>query len=141
MEAETAGTGAADRLVSPQIFSINITLEVNNGAALWAAAVDRGMSTPFATVADIVDVIGPQDDPDLGDCLAMLLLPTTAEGCIVQGFTIDPILVPPAMTLVVKRGRHTGGDAPYKPMPSSEVAGRSIPFTVSVSAPPADLTS
>ena len=73
-------------------YRISIAIDVVNTRALWNAALSRGLMAPGATFEDVVDTIGPCDDPAIADCLAMLALPADLKGCLVDDFTIDPAL-------------------------------------------------
>lgn len=73
-------------------YRISIAIDVVNTRALWNAALSRGLMAPGATFEDVVDTIGPCDDPAIADCLAMLALPGDLKGCLVDDLTIDPAL-------------------------------------------------
>jgi hypothetical protein len=73
-------------------YRISIAVDVINARALWNAALSRGLMAPGATFEDVVDTIGPCDDPAIADCLAMLALPADLKGCSVEDFAIDPAL-------------------------------------------------
>lgn len=78
-----AGVGHGDR------YRISIAIDVVSPRALWNAALSRGLMAPGATFEDVVDTIGPSDDPAIVDCLAMLALPADLKGCSIEDFTID----------------------------------------------------
>ena len=65
-------------------YRISISVDVINARALWNAALSRGLMAPGATFEDVVDTIGPCDDPAIADCLAMLALPADLKGCSVS---------------------------------------------------------
>lgn len=73
-------------------YRISIAIDVVNPRALWNAALSRGLMAPGATFEDVVDTIGPSDDPAIVDCLAMLALPADLKGCSIEDFTIDPAI-------------------------------------------------
>ena len=69
-------------------FQVSFTLSVRNATALWSAAARKGLSAPGATIDDVMDVIGPREDPSIADCLAMLAAPAALEGCALQNFEV-----------------------------------------------------
>jgi hypothetical protein len=62
-------------------YRIELSLSVNDAAALWCAALARGMAAPGASRDALVDVNGPAEDPDLAACLIMLAVPAELPGC------------------------------------------------------------
>lgn len=73
-------------------YRISIAVDVTNVRALWNAALSRGLMAPDATFEDVVDTIGPCEDPIIADCLAMLAMPIDLHGCAIEEFAIDPAL-------------------------------------------------
>lgn len=71
-------------------FQVTLTLSVDDVEALWAAAATRGMQSPGATVADVLDTIGPREDPSIADCIAMLTAPSVVAGCALEDFAVEP---------------------------------------------------
>jgi hypothetical protein len=84
--------GALDIPSTPRLvessFTIELSLSVADGQALWAAAAEFGLAAPGATFEDVCDSIGPRDDPDLPACLAMLTAPRAIGGCQLHDFEI-----------------------------------------------------
>ena len=68
---------------------MTLTLAVHDVVALWSAAAARGMAAPGAAIEDVLDVIGPREDPSISDCIAMLAAPLPLPGCLVDDFWID----------------------------------------------------
>ena len=71
-------------------FTVSLTLTVDDMRALWSAAADRALAAPGMTLADVLDTIGPREDPALGECLAMLAGPMPIAGCSLDAFEITP---------------------------------------------------
>jgi hypothetical protein len=69
-------------------FRIELSLTVADAAALWNAAFAAGLETPGASRDDLVQVIGPAEDPDLAACLAMLAAPAGLAGCELDDFEL-----------------------------------------------------
>lgn len=82
----TAGTPATQ-------FEFRLKLRVENPAALWQAAARRcgsGIDPSFDDIDDIVDLIGPPEDPSIADCLMVLALPDRIAGCTMTSVFLDP---------------------------------------------------
>jgi hypothetical protein len=56
-------------------FTVALTLTVADARALWSAAADRALAAPGMTLADVLDTIGPREDPSIADCIALLTGP------------------------------------------------------------------
>lgn len=74
--------------MSPRL-RIAIDLNIQNTDDLWAHVSGRLAANYALTVDEVIETIGPRQDPDLFNCLAMLLDPPTWKGCVVDGFRID----------------------------------------------------
>lgn len=72
---------------SAPTFTVALTLSVENAEALWNAAAERAMKAGMA-LSDILDTIGPREDPALADCIAMLTAPAGVAGCSLEDFTV-----------------------------------------------------
>lgn len=70
-------------------FRVNFTLAVVDLPALWAAAAARLLEAPGMTLGDVLDVIGPREDPSIIDCITALARPTGLAGCLIDDFWID----------------------------------------------------
>lgn len=71
-------------------FTATLTLTVEDSRALWNAAADKALQAGMA-LSDVLDTIGPREDPSLSDCLAMLLVPTTVAGCVLDDFALGEV--------------------------------------------------
>ena len=69
-------------------FTVSLSLTVEDARALWSAAADRALAAPGMTLADVLDTIGPREDPSIADCIAMLTSPGAIAGCAVESFDI-----------------------------------------------------
>lgn len=65
------------------------------------------------TLDDVIDVLGPSEDPSLNDCIATLLKPETVAGCLLDDFWIDAFARTPPR-LVQGDGRSEGGERPVR---------------------------
>lgn len=66
-------------------WSIALWLRVDDPTTLWRAAADSAMAAPDMTLDDVIDTIGPSDDPEIASCLAMLLDCGRFAGCEFEG--------------------------------------------------------
>jgi hypothetical protein len=69
-------------------FTVALTLTVADARALWSAAADRALAAPGMTLADVLDTIGPREDPSIADCIALLTGPAAIAGCTVDEFDV-----------------------------------------------------
>jgi len=69
-------------------YRINLTIAVVDPQALWTAAAAKLLAAPGITVDDMVDMIGPCEDPSIADCLATLAEPVALPGCILDDFWV-----------------------------------------------------
>lgn len=82
-DSSTSGTGAA--------FTVTLTLNVEDARALWNAAAEKALQAPGMTLADVLDTIGPREDPSIADCIAMLTAPAAIPGCALDDFEVSPL--------------------------------------------------
>jgi hypothetical protein len=75
-------------------FMVTLTLTVEDVRALWGAAADRALAAPGMTVADVLDTIGPREDPAIAECLSMLTAPAGIAGCALDTFEVRAHPVP-----------------------------------------------
>jgi len=68
-------------------FTATLTLTVEDTRALWNAAAEKALQAGMA-LSDVLDTIGPREDPSISDCLAMLLVPAGIAGCALDDFTV-----------------------------------------------------
>ncbi|TGX54196.1 hypothetical protein E5A73_08760 [Sphingomonas gei] len=69
-------------------FTVTLTLNVEDARALWAAAADKALQAGM-TLSDVLDTIGPREDPAIADCIAMLTAPNAIAGCALDEFTVE----------------------------------------------------
>jgi len=69
-------------------YTVSLTLTVDDVRALWSAAADRALAAPGMTLADVLDTIGPREDPSIADCIAMLTSPAGIAGCALEAFEV-----------------------------------------------------
>lgn len=86
--SDTGVIHPADAKPSGQV-RIALTFTVRDREALWDAAASRGLAAPGMIIDDVVDVIGPREDPSIPDCLAMLVQPMAAPGCLLDQFDVS----------------------------------------------------
>lgn len=70
-------------------YSVTLTLTVTDPQLLWDAASCKLRSVPGMMLDDIVDVIGPREDPAVADCVAALSAPTAMPGCALEDFSVE----------------------------------------------------
>lgn len=70
-------------------FTVTLTLTVEDARALWTAAAEKAMQAPGMTLSDVLDTLGPREDPSIADCIAMLTVPGAIAGCALDDFSID----------------------------------------------------
>ena len=69
-------------------FTVTLTLTVEDASALWSAAADRALAAPGMTIADVLDTIGPREDPAIADCISVLTAPAGLAGCALEAFEV-----------------------------------------------------
>ena len=69
-------------------FTVTLTLTLEDSRALWSAAADRALAAPGMTIADVLDTIGPREDPAIAECIAMLTAPAGIAGCTLEDFEV-----------------------------------------------------
>ena len=102
--------------LQPQ-YRISLTLAVTDGRALWSAAAARLLAAPGTTLDDVIEVIGPCEDPLINDCIATLAKPDTFPGCVLDDFWIDGLAKsPPRLepSVVQGDGRSESADRPVR---------------------------
>lgn len=77
-------------------FDLDLCIRVEDAALLWRAAAAHAMCQPGAVLPDREDVLGPLDDPSIGDCIAMLAGPRPIAGCTFERFILTPVSAPGA---------------------------------------------
>lgn len=72
-------------------FSVSLSVSVIDPATLWLAAAEVAMAAPGMTLDDVIATIGSEHDPEIANCIAMLLQPAQLTGCDVQALTLHPV--------------------------------------------------
>ena len=70
-------------------FEFRLKLRVECPTALWQAAARHCGSHIDASLDDITELIGPEEDPSIADCLMALALPARIAGCTMTNVSID----------------------------------------------------
>lgn len=70
-------------------YRVTLTLAVVDPHALWTMAAARLIASSTMTVQDVIDVIGPRDDPSVADCIAAVARPEPMAGCTFDDFWVD----------------------------------------------------
>jgi len=71
-------------------FEFRLKLRVECPTALWHAAARRCGSGIDPSIDDIVELIGPPEDPSIADCLMALALPDRIPGCTMTNVFLAP---------------------------------------------------
>jgi hypothetical protein len=69
-------------------YTVTLSLTVEDARALWAAAAERALAAPGMTLADVLDTIGPREDPAIAECIAMLTAPAALPGCALDAYDV-----------------------------------------------------
>lgn len=73
-------------------FQFTLNLRVDCEGALWHAAAKHCSLSSAMPVDDIIDLIGPAEDPSIEECLLVLALPSRVAGCEMLDVRLDPCL-------------------------------------------------
>lgn len=73
-----------------QNFRLTLQIAVRDVDQLWRMAAARALATGELDQDAVEEVIGPVDDPQIADCLAMLLVPSPVAGCVMRAITVEP---------------------------------------------------
>lgn len=84
-----ASEGAA--VAELDVIHISLTVSVSDREALWDAAAAKALAMPGMRLSDVVDVIGPREEPEVADCIAMLTQPAALPGCALSCFDVDVV--------------------------------------------------
>jgi hypothetical protein len=82
--------------ISGEGYNVTLSLTVEDASALWCAAAERALGAPGMTLADVLDTIGPREDPDIAECIAMLVVPTSLAGCGLDQVSVREVAQPAA---------------------------------------------
>lgn len=69
-------------------FDIRICVSVQDAATLWRMAAATAMTSGGLTEADVEDMLGPCEDPNIADCLGLILGPGMLAGCTFEDFAV-----------------------------------------------------
>ena len=69
---------------------VALTFSVSDSQKLWDAAAERGLASPGMALEDLIDVLGPREDPSIAECLALLVQPAPTPGCLLEQFDVTP---------------------------------------------------
>ena len=72
-------------------YLVTLRLHVDDEAALWDAASARAIANWALSAEEVEDMFGPREDPDIGDCLSLLLYPGTIGGCRTNDWACAPL--------------------------------------------------
>ena len=61
-------------------YRIDLNICVNNPHMLWDSALKKALMYPYTTLETVIEMIGPCEDPDIPECLLLLLHPGLS-GC------------------------------------------------------------
>ncbi|WP_332802924.1 hypothetical protein [Sphingomonas sp. RT2P30] len=106
-------------------FRISLTLAVSDAQALWTAAAAKMLGSPGMTLDDVLDVIGPREDPSITECVAAIANPATLPGCVLDDFWIDGLRGCPPRTDAsagALEQRLVSGETPLRRPPSAHRA-------------------
>ncbi len=84
-------------------YTVTLTLNVENAGALWSAAADKALQAGMA-LADVLDTIGPREDPSIPDCIAMLTAPGAIAGCALDDYVVK-VAGPAELVQLPREGR------------------------------------
>lgn len=69
-------------------YRVVLSLGIADAQTLWEAAAERALAMPGMTLSDVIDTIGPREDPSIVDCLAMLTAPAAVPGCVMLDYSV-----------------------------------------------------
>ncbi|HUD91818.1 hypothetical protein [Sphingobium sp.] len=75
--------------ISDREFEFSLKLRVECPNALWKAAAHHCLHIFDYSNDDMIDLIGPAEDPSIEDCLMLLALPARMAGCAMLSTTMD----------------------------------------------------
>lgn len=92
MVLEYAGYPAEDSCGPNGEYQFVLKLRVDCVAGLWTAAAQHCMRVLASAEDEIIELIGPKEDPSIEDCLTILALPPLMPGCAMLDVSIDRAL-------------------------------------------------
>ena len=88
---QIAAANGRERNETVEAVRVTFTLSVSDRDALWGAAAAQALAAPGTRLGDVIEVIGPREDPSIADCIAMLTQPAPMPGCELDTFEIEAI--------------------------------------------------
>ena len=98
-------------------YRVSLSLSVSDPSVLWRAAAAAAMAAPGMTIDDVVDTIGSEQDPEIADCIALLLQPPRIDGVTMHDFTCRRAARPLS-------GAAAGSTPPSRPAPRNRRPSR-----------------
>lgn len=91
-------------------YRVSLSLSVTDARALWSEAAMAALALPGTTLDDVVATLGSEHDPEIADCIALLLQPPRIAGATIHSFACRRAGRPGIVTTVVTppRGQHAG---------------------------------
>lgn len=77
-------------IVSNALYELRCQLTIDDASALWDSAATKAMTYPDMTPETVVEMIGPREDPEIAECLLLLLQPSVA-GCELVTLSCDSV--------------------------------------------------
>lgn len=77
-------------IVSNALYELRCQLNIDDASALWDSAATKAMTYPDTTHETVVEMIGPREDPEIAECLLLLLQPSVA-GCGLVTLSCDSV--------------------------------------------------
>lgn len=76
-------------------FQIVLDVIVSDKNALWSAAAGQALGCVRMTIDDVIDTLGPREDPDVAACLAMMVDPARFAGCRIEASEVESMTAAP----------------------------------------------
>lgn len=73
-------------MMTDAVYDMRCQMRVDDAVALWDAAAVKARTYPDMTEETVVEMIGPREDPEILDCLLLLVQPSL-PGCEVLALT------------------------------------------------------
>jgi hypothetical protein len=77
---------------SIEMIKVTFSVSVQHQSMLWDAAVTKASLASNMRIKDLIDVIGPREDPCLIGCIAFLTQPAGIPGCELEDFDVEPAI-------------------------------------------------
>lgn len=119
-------------------FRVSLTLAITDTRALWTAAAARLLSVPGMTLEEVIEVIGPSEDPSPRDCLAALTKPDVLPGCVLDDFWIDAVpesKARPEHARSAQERRPVATDRPLRPLSARPEASTALRLGLPATSP------